>query len=83
MPEMTNSDRVLTTSVSSRQPLIAPLDLGLPSVDDLTIRENLDAFTQNGFGFVEHLESGKLKLNSVPFSKGTTFGVDDIQEMVR
>lgn len=66
-----------------RQPLIVPVDLGLASVDDMTIRENMDVFEQNGFGFLDDLESGMLKLASVPFSKGTTFGPDDVYEMVR
>ena len=59
-----------------------PVNLGLASVDDMTIRENMDVFEKNGFGFVEDLDSGMLKLASVPFSKGTTFGPDDIHEMV-
>lgn len=62
--------------------MIAPLELGLASVDDLTIRDNLDVFTQNGFGFIEDAETGKMKLSSVPFSKATTFGIDDVIEMV-
>lgn len=60
-----------------------PVDLGLASVDDMTVRENMDVFEKNGFGFVDDLESGMLKLASVPFSKGTTFGPDDVHEMVR
>lgn len=60
-----------------------PIDLGLASVDDMTIRENMDVFETNGFGFVDDLESGMLRLSSVPFSKGTTFGPDDVHEMVR
>lgn len=72
----------MTEHVPFRQPLIAPLELGLSSVDDLTIRENLDVFAQNGFGFIEDAEMGKMKLSSVPFSKATTFGIDDVYEMV-
>jgi DNA mismatch repair protein PMS2 len=60
-----------------------PVDLGLSTVDDMTIKDNMDVFEKNGFGFVGDLETGMLKLASVPFSKGTTFGPDDVHEMVR
>ena len=59
-----------------------PVDLGVASVDDMAVRDNIDVFEKNGFGFVEDVQSGMLKLASVPFSKGTTFGPDDVHEMV-
>jgi DNA mismatch repair protein PMS2 len=65
-----------------RQPLIAPLDLSLSAIDDLTLREHLPLFEQNGFGFVEDAASGHMRLNAVPFSKGTTFGAADVHELV-
>jgi DNA mismatch repair protein PMS2 len=59
------------------------VDLGLAPVDDMTIREHMDVFEKNGFGFVDDAATGRLKLASVPFSKGTTFGPDDVHELVR
>eukprot|EP00892_Ulva_mutabilis_P000644 jgi/Ulvmu1/10580/UM065_0034.1 len=80
--EKSTFERLQDSLVMNKQPLLAPLDLGLPAVDNITIRENMDVFTQNGFGFVECVDTGSMKLISVPFSKGTSFGIDDVHEMI-
>ena len=66
-----------------RQPLIHSQDTGLSTVDELTLREHMSTFVQNGFDFVEDSTSGRLRLSAVPFSKGTTFGVEEVHELVR
>lgn len=48
----------------------------------MTLREHLPLFEQNGFAFAEHPASGHLQLSAVPFSKGVTFGVEDVHELV-
>ena len=45
------------------------------------IREQMEVFKMNGFDFQEAAD-GRLLLVSVPFSKNTTFGVDDVQELL-
>ena len=60
---------------------MAPKDLSLSAIDELTLRENLPLFEANGFDFAEG-PSGHLRLSAVPFSKNTTFGVHDVLELV-
>lgn len=66
-----------------RQPLIAPRPLALSALDALTVREHLPIFEANGFGLREDGEGGEWCLTAVPFSKDTTFGEQDVQELVR
>jgi DNA mismatch repair ATPase MutL len=56
--------------------------LSLSAVDEMTLREHQPLFEQNGFSFTEHPSSGHLQLSAVPFSKATTFGVEDVHELV-
>lgn len=42
----------------------------------------MDVFRRNGFDFAEDPESGALLLSAVPFSRNTTFGVEDVSELV-
>ena len=57
---------------------------------EITIVENLDIFRANGFDFEvrpEHespqllSQSPRLLLRTIPFSKNTTFGIDDINQL--
>jgi DNA mismatch repair protein PMS2 len=63
--------------------LLVPVDLAVNPVDEITLREHLAIFEQNGFSFTECPATETLKLSAVPFSKGVTFGVDDVHELVR
>jgi DNA mismatch repair protein PMS2 len=65
-----------------RQPLLVPADLELSPVDEMTLREHRAIFEQNGFSFIDCPATETLKLSAVPFSKGVTFGVDDVHELV-
>lgn len=42
----------------------------------------MSVFQNNGFDFEENAETGKLMLKAVPFSKGVTFGVEDVLELI-
>lgn len=66
-----------------RQPLIVPVDLELSAIDEMTLREHQHVFESNGFAFVECPTTKSLKLSAVAFSKGVTFGADDVHELVR
>ena len=45
------------------------------------VREKLHVFAQNGFD-VREQGNGQLSLAAVPFSRNTTFGKDDVLELV-
>jgi len=81
--EKFNFERLQNTTVLNRQPLLHPQPLGLSPAEELTVRDNILTFQQNGFEFKDATDgSGRLVLSAIPFSKGVTFGVDDVMEMV-
>ena len=80
--ERANFERLQATTVLNRQPLLVPQPLGLSPIEELIVRDNLEAFRRCGFDFKESNDTGKLSLSAVPFSKGITFGVEDVVEMV-
>jgi len=66
------------------QPLFCPLKLVVSASEEAIIKSNLTVFARNGFeiGVDETQPLGsQLTVSQVPFSKGVTFGVDDIQEL--
>ena len=79
--EKFNFERLENSTVLNRQPLLHPQPLGLSPAEELTVRDNLEIFRKNGFEFRDAAD-GKLLLAAVPFSKGITFGADDVLEMV-
>jgi DNA mismatch repair ATPase MutL len=72
----------LTTTMKT-QPLLRPLPLELPVETELVILDNLDCFKANGFAFqvLSESMSPRLLLLTLPFSKNTTFGTDDILQL--
>jgi DNA mismatch repair protein PMS2 len=81
--EKFNFEKLQRTTVLNRQPLLHPQALGLSPAEELTVRDNILTFQQNGFEFKDATDgSGRLVLSAIPFSKGVTFGVDDVMEMV-
>lgn len=52
-------------------------------MDELTLREHMATFERNGFAFADDAATGRMLLSAVPFSKGVTFGVEDVHELVR
>ena len=79
--EKFNFERLQRTTVLNRQPLLHPQPLGLSPAEELTVRDNILTFQQNGFEFKDATD-GRLVLSAVPFSKGVTLGADDVMEMV-
>jgi DNA mismatch repair protein PMS2 len=81
--EKFNFEKLQRTTVLNRQPLLHPQSLGLSPAEELTVRDNILTFQQNGFEFKDATDgSGRLVLSAIPFSKGVTFGIDDVMEMV-
>jgi DNA mismatch repair ATPase MutL len=62
--------------------MICPQDMNTTAIDELTIREHLELFHANGFAFVDNPVTGRLQLSAVPFSRTTTFGMEDVHELV-
>ncbi|ETW10069.1 hypothetical protein H310_00455 [Aphanomyces invadans] len=73
------------TTVIHQQPLVRPMPLDLTAVEEMTILDHLPLFKKQGFHFQVDPSAAatqKLKLISVPFSKHTQWGVDDVRELV-
>jgi len=79
--EKFNFERLASTTVLNKQPLLRPQTLDLSPGEGVTVRENLAVFVKNGFDIQEQA-NGQLALAAVPFSKNTTFGRDDVLELV-
>ena len=79
--EKYNFERLASTTVLNKQPLLHPQVLDLSPGEAVTVRENLAVFAQNGFDIREQ-DNGQLALAAVPFSKNITFGRDDVLELV-
>jgi len=77
--EKRNFERLQKCTVLNRQPMLRPQTLHLTASEEITIRDNLPVFQANGFDFDEGPQG--LQLTAVPFSKNTTFGVEDVQEL--
>lgn len=67
-----------------QQPLICPITLECPPAEEILIQENMSVFAANGFHlrFDPRSECGRrIQVLSVPYSKGTKFGIEDIHEL--
>jgi DNA mismatch repair protein PMS2 len=84
-----------TTEIQTQR-LIAPRPLELTASERITVTEHLDVFKRNGFVFeVPADDAGggdggdgdgpqaPIKLVSLAFSKGVTFGVDDVYSLIQ
>lgn len=84
--EIYNFERLRRTTCLNKQPLISPQQLDLSPAEQQSVQQHADVFRANGFEFEEVQEPGelapKLRLTAVPFSKNTTFGVADVQELL-
>ena len=75
--EKYNFERLQKDTEIKTQKLIAPLSLNFSVVHESIVIDHLDIFKQNGFEFdvdEDAAPTKRVKLTSVPFSKGTQFG---------
>uniref|UniRef100_K3WIM5 MutL C-terminal dimerisation domain-containing protein n=1 Tax=Globisporangium ultimum (strain ATCC 200006 / CBS 805.95 / DAOM BR144) TaxID=431595 RepID=K3WIM5_GLOUD len=82
--EKFNYETLQQTTVLHQQPLVRPLPLELTAGEEMVILDHLDVFAKNGFTFLVQKDAPatkKLKLLSLPFTKHTQFGVEDIREL--
>jgi DNA mismatch repair protein PMS2 len=77
--EKTNYEKLCVSTVIHSQRLISPMLLNLSPLDKLTIADNLQVFKKNGF----EVEMGEdAKLVTMPYSKNTTFDLNDFHELI-
>ncbi|EEY70560.1 mismatch repair endonuclease pms1, putative [Phytophthora infestans T30-4] len=82
--EKFNYETLQQTTVMHQQPLVRPLRLELTAGEEMVILDHLGVFTKNGFTFLVDKDAPatkKLKLLSLPFTKHTQFGTEDIREL--
>lgn len=73
-----------TTKIRSQR-LIQPRLLELSASDELVALQHVDAIRLNGFDIdieEEGVAGSRIKLLALPVSKGTTFGVRDLEELL-
>ncbi|CAH0477009.1 unnamed protein product [Peronospora belbahrii] len=82
--EKFNYEMLQRSTVMHQQPLVRPLMLELTAGEEMIILDHLDVFAKNGFTFLVDKDAPttkKLKLLSLPFTKHTQFGIEDIREL--
>ncbi|KUF88754.1 Mismatch repair endonuclease pms1 [Phytophthora nicotianae] len=82
--EKFNYETLQQTTVMHQQPLVRPLMLELTAGEEMIILDHLAVFAKNGFTFLVDKDAPatkKLKLLSLPFTKHTQFGTEDIREL--
>uniref|UniRef100_H3G7I0 MutL C-terminal dimerisation domain-containing protein n=1 Tax=Phytophthora ramorum TaxID=164328 RepID=H3G7I0_PHYRM len=82
--EKFNYETLQQTTVMHQQPLVRPLMLELTAGEEMIVLDHLDVFAKNGFTFLVDKDAPttrKLKLLSLPFTKHTQFGTEDIREL--
>ncbi|CCI43565.1 unnamed protein product [Albugo candida] len=72
------------STVLHHQPLVRPLSLQLTTTEEMIILDHLQVFQKNGFTFEmdAQAQSNKLRLLSLPLSKETQFGIEDLRELI-
>lgn len=83
--EKYNFERLSQSTVLNQQPLLRPLRLELSPEEEVVASMHMDTIRKNGFVLEEdmHAPPGHhFKLKAVPFSKNTTFGVEDVKELI-
>ncbi|TYZ68801.1 hypothetical protein PybrP1_005217 [[Pythium] brassicae (nom. inval.)] len=82
--EKFNFETLQQTTVLHQQPLVRPLPLELTAGEEMVVADHLDVFAKNGFTIrvdTAAPATKKLQLLSLPFTKHTQFGVEDIREL--
>lgn len=83
--EIYNFEELNRNTVIRNQPLMAPLSLDLSAMDEISVISNITVFEKNGFKIdidENEVPGKKCKLTSIPVSKSTSFGTEDLQELI-
>ncbi|KAK2649453.1 hypothetical protein Ddye_016942 [Dipteronia dyeriana] len=83
--EKYNFERLAQSTILNQQPLLRPLMLELTPEEEVVASMHIDIIRKNGFALEEDLHAPPghhFKLKAVPFSKNTTFGVEDVKDLI-
>ncbi|KAI5696853.1 hypothetical protein M8J75_001113 [Diaphorina citri] len=81
--EKYNFETLQKTTVIKSQKLVVPQNLHLTKINQCILKDNLPVFYKNGFEFSFDLsDDGNVLLTSLPMSKNTTLGREDIEELL-
>ena len=83
--EIYNFEQLHKTTTLNVQPLLVPVPLELSPEDEILVESNLDVFKHHGLILQrdDSAEPGhRFSLKSCVYSKKTSFGVDDVHELV-
>jgi DNA mismatch repair protein PMS2 len=78
--EKATFERLLASTTLHEQRLLVPRPLELTPAEELEVEGAADVFAANGMHFVRSPD-GRLALSAAPFSKGTSFDVEDVREL--
>ncbi|ESW16287.1 hypothetical protein PHAVU_007G144100 [Phaseolus vulgaris] len=83
--EKFNFERLSQSTILNQQPLLRPITLELSPEEEIVASMYMDVIRKNGFTLEEdpNAQPGcRFKLKSVPFSKNTMFGIEDVKELI-
>ncbi|KAK7277728.1 hypothetical protein RJT34_22743 [Clitoria ternatea] len=83
--EKYNFERLSQSTILNQQPLLRPIRLELSPEEEIVASMHMDIIRRNGFTLEEDPDAppgGRYKLKSVPFSKNTMFGIEDVKELI-
>lgn len=88
--EIYNFESLQKTTSLNIQPLLAPVNLELSAEDTVLVANSLEIFRRHGLILSVESENGdgdgpatsRVKLVSCAYSKGTSFGVSDVYELI-
>ncbi|PUU72318.1 hypothetical protein B9Z19DRAFT_1010926 [Tuber borchii] len=83
--EKYNFEKLQQVTIVENQRLVVPKKLDLMAVDEIIVMDYIDTFKKNGFVIEVDPDAPvgeKCKLVSLPMSKETVFGLDDLEELI-
>ncbi|CAK8572806.1 unnamed protein product [Lathyrus sativus] len=83
--EKYNFECLSQSTILNQQPLLRPINLELSPEEEIVASIHMDIIRKNGFTLEEDLNAPpgcRYKLKSVPYSKNTVFGVEDVKDLI-
>lgn len=83
--EKYNFECLSQSTILNQQPLLRPIRLELSPEEEIVASIHMDIIRKNGFTLEEDLNAPpgcRYKLKSVPYSKNTMFGVEDVKDLI-
>ncbi|KAJ1435682.1 Ribosomal protein S5 domain 2-type fold, subgroup [Sesbania bispinosa] len=83
--EKYNFECLSQSTILNQQPLLRPIRLELSPEEEIVASMHMDIIRKNGFTLEEDPNAPpgcRYKLKSIPFSKNTMFGIEDVKELI-